>query len=297
MQPNEIKSLIAFVKRNRKKKLILNSRITILNEARQQSIVFNELMEQSDIYRYLVKLDDMSHIEKAKIVYNHLFFNNIPDEYFQYIIGKLDAPEDVWQDEFRNRLNEEDRILMNTLYSLTDTTISREVLEKNLNNRMKDENLNSSINIFKNSCSRLMDSLLKAIEDKGNVKIGMIKPSVNDFLNSNLHSNSIEQRKIIDSALYVEQIIKVSEAEESKEYLKQMILNKSVLNKNVLRNSVFYYYICLVLELKVFSLEIVDIVQICFERIYENIGYSEKEDYGKVLLAIIQRQLYYSGII
>ncbi|PXX49243.1 hypothetical protein DFR60_11432 [Hungatella effluvii] len=328
-QPNEIKSLIAFVKRNINKKLILNSRITILNEARQQSIVFNELMEQSDIYTYLVNLDDMSYVEKAKIVYNHLFFNGIPDEYyeeirkerrylkivyhknynpriieyvakqrnygifssneyFQYIIGKLDAPEDVWQDEFRNRLNEEDRILMNILYSLTDTTISREILEKTYNNRIKDERLNSSINIFKNSCSRLTDSLLKVIEDKGNVKIGTINPSVNDYLNINLQSNAIEQRKTIDSALYVEQIIKVSESEESKEYIKQMILNKTILNKKVLRNSVFYYYVNLSFRLKIFSVDIIDIMQICFERIYENIAYSEKEDYGNLLLSIIE---------
>jgi len=328
-QPNEIKSLIAFVKRNVNKKIILNSRITILNEARQRSIIFNELMERSDIYTYLIDLGNMTHIEKAKILYNHLFFNDIPkeffaqikkdnrylkiiyhknynpriieyvtkkrnyvnisaNEYFQYVINKLDEPEDVWQDEFRNRLNEEDRILMNVLYSLTDSTISKEILEDAFNSRIKEEKFNSSLNIFKESCLRLTDSLLKSIEDKGNVKIGSINPSINDFLCSSLKPNSVEQLRIINSALYIEQIKKISKSSNSVECVKQMVLNKSILGKEVLKNSVFYYYVQFVFEYEIFDPAIKDTVQVCFERMYENLDYSEKEAYGKLLLSFIK---------
>ena len=84
-QPNEIKSLMSYVKRNPNKRLILNSRITILNEAMQSSIVFRELMENHDIYTYLINLDRMGIVEKAKILYNHLYFNNIPEEHYEEI--------------------------------------------------------------------------------------------------------------------------------------------------------------------------------------------------------------------
>ncbi len=327
-QPNEIRSLISFVKRNVNKKLILNSRITILNEAKKRSIIFNELMENNDVYTYLIDLNEMTYIEKAKILYNHLYFNNITREYFdeikketryikivyhknynpriieyvtnwrnyikvykenyfQYIMNKFDEPEDVWQDEFRNRLNEEDRILMIILYSLTDSLIAKDVLEKAFNNRIKNENLNFSLNVFKESYSRLSDSLLKSIDDKGIVKISVINPSVNDFLKSNLRSNTIEQIKIIKYSLYVEQIIKISKSDSTLTHVKEMVLNKDILQKSVLKYSIHYYYVKLAYDLKIYSEKIKSTIQKCFERMYENLNYSEREAYGKLLLSII----------
>lgn len=167
-QPNELKTLISFVTRSKSKKLILNSRVTILNEAAQAYLTFKEIMDRYEQNKYLLDLDKMSPLEKAKILYNHLYFNGLPPEYLsqvkrnkgylrivnhvnynprvieyvtqkhnygtvpngdylQYIIRKLDNPEDVWKDEFRNRLDMSDRVLMNTLYSLSDTAVDNTV--------------------------------------------------------------------------------------------------------------------------------------------------------------------------
>ncbi len=202
-------------------------------------------------------------------------------------MNKFDEPEDVWQDEFRNRLNEEDRILMIILYSLTDSLIAKDVLEKAFNNRIKNENLNFSLNVFKESYSRLSDSLLKSIDDKGIVKISVINPSVNDFLKSNLRSNTIEQIKIIKYSLYVEQIIKISKSDSTLTHVKEMVLNKDILQKSVLKNSIHYYYVKLAYDLKIYSEKIISTIQKCFERMYENLNYSEREAYGKLLLSII----------
>jgi len=327
-QPNEIKSLITFVKRNDNKKIILNSRITILNEAIQQSITFKELMEKSEIYTYLINLDKMSRLEKAKIIYNHIFFNNLPeehfakvrenqnyltiihhknynpriieyvtkrriyekvsaDDYFQYIMKKLNEPDDVWQDEFRNRISEEDRILMNTIYSLTDTTVSREVLESTFNSRIKKEKCDTSVNVFRNSTIRLTNSLLRNIEEKGDVKIGTINPSVNDFLKTNLKSNSVEQLKIIENAVFIEPMLKVSETQDAKDYVRKILLSKELLSKKVLRNSSFYYYITLIFQYDIYCEKVKDAVQICFERMYQNLDYREEEKYAELLCKIV----------
>lgn len=84
-QPSELKTLIALIERSKSKKLILNSRITILNEAVQSSIVLREMMERHDRNKYLIDLDRMSVYEKAKILYNHLYFNYVPREYLASI--------------------------------------------------------------------------------------------------------------------------------------------------------------------------------------------------------------------
>lgn len=329
-QPNEIKSLVAFIKRNRNKKLILNSRITILNEARQQSIAFREMMEKNEMYTYLIDLDRMSGVVKAEIVYNHMFFNAVPKEYFEqirrdgryfrivyhtnynpriieyvmkprsyksvpagkyfeYIMHKLDAPEDVWRDEFRNRINEEDRILLNTLYSLTNTTIATEKLRESFNNRIREEGLPSALNVYDDTCIRLNGSLLRNVEEQGTVNVGVINPSVNDFLKTNLNSNSVEQIKIARHAVYAEQILKIAVTEEARDVCKKMVLDGTLLDRKVLKNSIHYYYLQQVVGCGLYSADLRENVQKCFQYIYEDISYSERESYGNLIIQLLDK--------
>ena len=80
--PNEIKSLISYVEKSSSKKIILNSRITIVNEAKTTFLDFNKMFEQHIMNQYIIDLDKMSHLEKAKILYNHLYFSFITVEHF-----------------------------------------------------------------------------------------------------------------------------------------------------------------------------------------------------------------------
>lgn len=155
-RPNQIRSLIGFIKRQKNKMLIMNSRITILNEAVSSNLDFKNLLDNNHIGKYLIDLNLMKPIEKAKILYNHFYFNKLPkeyydniiedrnyckvvvhknynpriiefvskknnyervkaNEYYEFIKSKLDNPKDVWEDEFKNRLEPIDRIFMHTL--------------------------------------------------------------------------------------------------------------------------------------------------------------------------------------
>ena len=110
----------------------------------------------------MLDIKDISNVEKARIFYNHLFFNEIPKEYrknikidsgylkiilhenftpriieyvtrknvfkdikpenyTEFILDKLNNPEEIWKNEFTNRLNHPDRVLLMVLYSLTNT--------------------------------------------------------------------------------------------------------------------------------------------------------------------------------
>lgn len=327
-QPNELKTLISYVEKSINKKLILNSRITILNEAIQTYISFRDLIEKHESKKYLIDLDKMSDFEKAEIFYNHLYFNSVPRDYlsniklnknyfkiikhknynpriieyttkkrnyrsvtaegyFGYIMQKLDNPEDVWRDEFRNRLNSSDRILMNTLYSLSDTLIENKILEKAFNKRIVNENsIDTSTNPYRDTILRLTDSLLKNIDDRGVSKFSVINPSINDYLLSELVSNESEQINIIDNAVFFEQIHKSLLSDFAKEHFIQKLIEKDLLKLNTIKNSSFFYFIKSVVDYDVFEINLKDKLRLSIEKAHENIYHTSRDEYGALVYTL-----------
>jgi len=332
--PNELKTFISFIEKNKHKKLILNSRITILNEAMQKFITLKDVMEKHESNKYLLDLDQMSFLEKAKIAYNHFYFHLLPKDYLStikvnknyfkivkhknfnpriiefvtkkhnyenlsskdylnYICDKLNNPEEVWKDEFRNRLNANDRMLMNTLYSLSNTSIDNLELEKAFNKRiMSLANQDTSINQYKDTITRLTNSLLKNIDDRGTKKISVINPSINDYLLSELSLNSIEQIAIIDNAVYFEQIFKVIKSDEAKKHFIEKLLNQNILKLEVLQNSTFFYFVKAIIDLNVFEKRLSKTVKFALERVYTNLSYISKSDYGTLIHKIFSKTFY-----
>jgi hypothetical protein len=324
-QPSELKTLLSFVERSKNKKLILNSRITILNEAIERFLVFKNIIEDNEAKKYLINLDDMPIEEKALIFYNHIYFNNLPDEYFRYIkqnkayqqivshknynpriieyvtkkknymsvlpknytayiLDKLNNPRDVWNDEYRNRLEPSDRILLTTLYSLSDTAVDSYSLKKAFVNRINDEtNIDTTIDHFKDVVTRLNTSLLKSIAEKDKLKVAVVNPSINDFLHSQIENNIAEQLAIIDNAIYFEQIEKVLLSDEAKDHLIERIYQDDFLKMATLENSVFYYFLKYVVKYNLFDKSLEGKVLLSLERAYTDLKYSCREEYGGII--------------
>ena len=332
-KPNELRSLCSFIKRNPKKKLIMNSRITIIKEARNKFINFNEFMEEYDENKYLIDLNDMSQIEKAEILYNHIYFNDLPEKYFadikkdrrymnivkhrnynpriieyvtktnrikeleiedyyKYIMDNLDNPKDVWKDEFENRLEVSDRKLMFTLYSLTNTYIDIDRLNKAyINCIAKDSRIDKSINTFNRVVSRLSDSLVNKISKEGKIKLGVVNPSINDYIKNELDCNISQIVDIAQNAVYIEQILKFEHHNEVKEYLYAKILSGEFLKYKTLDKSIFFYYVKYVFKYDIKNKDIINNVKLSFERSYENLKLLfEKREYSKLLSSIFLNQ-------
>ncbi|MCH5238329.1 MAG: hypothetical protein J1E95_11125, partial [Muribaculaceae bacterium] len=277
--PNEIKTLVSYVARNRNKKLILNTRITILNEAEQKSQPFSELIDEYSENRYLIDLNKMPKLERAQILYNHIYFKGLPEEYFaqvvknrnyirivehknynpriiefvtnkrqyestpaenyfQFVMDKLNNPSDVWHDEFRNRMDVSDRIFMNTLYSLTNTSVKTDILKKAFERRLKDESIDTSGDVFNETFKRLTSSLIKTT---GKI-VGVINPSVNDYLKSQLRNNTPEQLKIIKNAVFYEQAVKMAVSEDAKSEFNRRFVNGELLSLKTIEKDIYYYH-------------------------------------------------------
>lgn len=129
------------------------------------------------------------------------------DHYYEYVIQCLDNPTEIWLDEFSEKLQQEDRILLTTLYSLTDTSIDENMLKRAFNYRLsKTTIVDTSRNIWEDVLKRLEGAFIQTIEKYKKKEIGVINPSVNDFLREYLQKNDIERKNIQENATEYEQI-------------------------------------------------------------------------------------------
>jgi len=289
-QGNELTSLANFVKMHENKILILNSRLTILNEAKERDTAFNIFFENKKIDELTINMDTINLLEKALIFYNHLVSKNIPNEYREniktnknylkivmhnnftpriieyvtltsnylnvpadtfskYILNNLSNPNDIWKNEYCQRIKEEDRAFLTTLYSLTDTTIDKTILKKCFNKRLSQmSNIDYTINNFESVLARLNQSIVKIVDNKDKMCIGVINPSVNDFLKQILSENELEKQEIQKSALNYMQLRRCYSLSEIPKVIDKMFTDNSILDINFETKDLKYYfmisYIC-----------------------------------------------------
>ena len=271
-QENELIALIKYVKMNPNKILIMNSRITIYREATERTPNLVTSFENKEYKVYIIDMTNMSDLEKAKILYNHLYFkkvsddflfqikkdknywqiiqhpnynpriieyicaphrlsNIIADEYMDFIFKSLNNPEEVWKNEFERRLKDSDRILVTTLYSLSNSAISKEFLKTCYNHRIKSINgIDTSINQFEQALSRLSGSFVKNFDKNGEQMISMANPSINDFIRAHIEQNQLEQLSMIDSSITVQQLKRLLDKTDFATKIKQLFLSKEILN-------------------------------------------------------------------
>lgn len=284
-QDRELISLIKYINQHKNKILILNTRVTILNEAKRSRFEFRNFLDRGTITLKTIDMDDISLKERAEIFYNHLLRNKIPKSYFEslkldkrykeiiqhknynpriiefisqeirysevkpeeyhlYILKNLDNPIEVWADEFDEKLNEFDRIFMHTLFSLTDTYIEINVLKECFIYRLQNEGkAESTINYFSIIKTRLTKSLIKIIDIDGKQMIGVLNPSINDYMNNSLKSNCFALTAIKNSILYIEQLTKVYDNNEMKTVILAKLNSEEYLNlKSINDNYHSYLY-------------------------------------------------------
>ncbi len=272
-QEIELLALIKYIKANPNKLLILNSRITIFNEAKERSTDFRFYVNKNKLEIHTLNMDQISLFEKAKILYNHLTFNDIPKEYlasikanknymeivkhsnytpriiehvtvanhysnlkkpkdyFSYIHNTLTNPVNIWKDEFDRRLTAKDRIFLKTLYSLTDTNVDSNILQECFEKRLTImPNIDCTINNYENVLARLNQSIVKIIDYRDRKHIGVINPSVNDYLKHIFYSNSLELGQIKNTIIYYEQLVRCNSTQDSLSLLQQKTNDGTILD-------------------------------------------------------------------
>jgi len=269
-QDSELVSLIRHIKISPNKVLILNSRLTILHEAKSISHEIMRCIDSDELHVHVIDMNRISILDKAKILYNHLFFSNIPVEYFcavkndnfymkiilhknytpriiehvtterhfasvqpaeypQYILDVLNKPDEIWDNEYSKRIQQIDRIFLGTLFSLTNTSVDVRLFRDCFNYRLR---LAPVVDLtednFKNCLSRLNMSMVKTIDYHGHKRIGVINPSVNDYLKNRLDQNKPERDEIIASIASIEQADKM--LPDSNDFIKAKFIDRTILH-------------------------------------------------------------------
>lgn len=279
---NSETSLVRFIKRiqsSKNKYLILTTRTTILNQALFSLEKFRrERIDKESNFE--IKLTDYSYFDKARVLYNHLYFSDLNSEFIDAIIedrnylkiikhknynprlieylstpyysvgctkesyinkvfNSLDSPDEIWESSYSKQLDDPDRFLLTTLFSLGGSS-DIHILEKAFLQRLKyeiDENGFKLIeNVFNNSLRKLSNGYLNiqigrlsfdeifegffGFQSQKSNKIqdaeaylsqrwvSFINPSIGDFLLGYLNSSSLEKRRILYSVKFLEQINK-----------------------------------------------------------------------------------------
>ena len=82
---NELIALIKYIKYNNNKILVMNSRITIYKEVQSNSDNIVKCLDFKDFRIYRIDMNNIKMIDKAKILYNHLYSKNLDQDYFNSI--------------------------------------------------------------------------------------------------------------------------------------------------------------------------------------------------------------------
>ncbi len=195
-------TLVNFVERvkaDKQKRLILTCRTTLLNQAKEKSEIINN--SKIEISNHEVKIEGYGKLEKAKILYNHIYHSNLTEEfksvffmnffhwkiikhtnynpriiefftdferlqnkinYKSEIIDFLDNPDKIWEKSFTNQLSENAQILLSTMFSISGTSV---VYENRLKNAFESRiNYEISNNNFRKK-SKLFSVTIKELQN------------------------------------------------------------------------------------------------------------------------------------
>lgn len=288
-QNSDLLALIKYVHIAKNKLLILNSRVTIFQEAKERRKDFVKSFENHEYGVCVLDMSEISMFEKAKIFYNHLFMNGVKGEYFydiridrryrriiehknynpriiefvsnpnryaeiapnqycEFIMQNLDHPSEVWKDEYERRLSLADRILLLTVFSLSDVFAEESLVKACFEEWIKNEpTIDRTINQYEASLLRLTNSFLRIIDQYGRKKIGVVNPSINDYLDSRILGDSAERDFLLRNVCSIQQFYRLLSEEEFEDLIYAKLssgeINNILFHDEQQKNALITWYI------------------------------------------------------
>jgi len=243
-EDSDILEFLKCVRKNSNSKFILTTREYILNQAKAT----NEHLYHSDFdaKKCVLLLSDYTKLDRAKILYNHIFFNNLPKKYidnllkndilkivnhknynpriigllvnpnsllpedpqvfFKSIINNLDNPTEIWRFAFEKHISKEAQDMLFILASLP-----------------LDSSIETASIIFKayhSAKSRIYQNCYNENDFKNAIKeldgnfiltddkaINFNNPSINDFLDNYIAENGAEFELLCETAMAFAQCV------------------------------------------------------------------------------------------
>lgn len=240
--------LFKMVENNANLKIIINSRITVLQEVKNsRNYDFNKSI--NDFFISInVDLSNITKYEKASILYNHLYYKKVPYQYFEninknknyfkiiehakynpriidYITDEkryestnpseyykyiIDILDNPYMiwDEEFKGYSDDDLFFCRLLYSLSESYIISSSLENVFNNYLMSSKITPKYS-FEDIILRLSNSIINISIYEKQRYISFSNPSILDYFEKTLNVDSFSCISILNSGIYSEQFDRI----------------------------------------------------------------------------------------
>lgn len=165
-----------------------------------------ELLYEDEIQKFIVNHTNYTPRSVEFITSEDLVNHFNINEFKEFIFSSFDYPDEIWKHAYTEQVNEDDRILLNTLISFGESANILE-LESAFNNRVQYEvennNKQKEMFAFQKAFKRLEGGFILL---KKAVNVNFINPSLIDFLLNYLKQDKDEVLRIANSVKYVSQL-------------------------------------------------------------------------------------------
>jgi energy-coupling factor transporter ATP-binding protein EcfA2 len=169
---------------------------------------FKDLLFSKELFSFILKHKYFSPRSVEFITTKETVGNTTIQNFEEFVKDSFDNPTEIWKHAYINQLNEDDRLLLNTLLSFGDE-ISKERLQSAFDERINYEitynNKTRVMHAFKHAYQRLLGGFVYSTKEE---MIRFINPSLIDFLLKYIRLDKIEVEKIASSVIDVDQLTK-----------------------------------------------------------------------------------------
>lgn len=292
---SHIMLFIERILRDKSKIFILTSRTTIINNGILLSPTFNnkKLINR----QYLLTIDSLSLYEKAQILYNHIWFSDLSEEFIDifyndqnymkiinhsnfnpriiefitdidrinvqsdnflnYMLDKLNNPEDIWDQYFKVQTNIYIRVFVYLIVFNSGKIGEKElkVAYDKLCNVKRIENSKSIKYDFITIGKIVTNSLIKRTLSNNIIEYSLMNPSIADYIIKDLENDFNEIRSIILSLENESSLLYLVSLKQSKkinnEHYDQIIIEK--IKDNDFKTTEINYSVDLLYNYYIFS--------------------------------------------
>ena len=178
---------------------------------------FVSIIKKNDFFLEIIRHDNFSPRLIEFVTDPARIENLTAKDYKQFLLKALENPTDIWRFSFEKQLNDEQRFLLMSLFSVPtglhiEESLLQEIYERRLQYEIKDHNHHPTFNSFQSAIKILIHSFIsRRISIRGDhkkqiVEVAFINPSVQDFLRFFLASSDYERIRMIASFIYYEQV-------------------------------------------------------------------------------------------
>jgi nucleoside-triphosphatase THEP1 len=267
---SHIMQFIARIKRDKDKRFILTSRTIIFNQSLLLSDKFRTKKLDSD--EFIITVDELAEIDKAKILYNHIWHSNLDEEYIDELYKEKRYKQIINHKNFNPRLIEfitdRDRIKSNSAINYWEKIL---------------KNLANPSEVWANTFNKQSDEYIRNIVslvvfNGNNIKENELKDAYTRLNNLLKLQNSSHNSKEFDSVI----------EEISKYFLKRILKNNrveySLFNPSIADFIIHKYKNNSILIQILNSLKTIESLKIIGDLHYNE--FIEKEFYHKIIQSI-----------